>query len=706
MAENLAPIGPPARPDQIVNGNEDETMSEAQNLKNPTDSGASDSDSGDEAADNLQLQTLEAELSSNPANYDAHVQYIKALRKQGEIEKLRKAREAMNVLFPLSPAMWQEWAKDETSLSTGNDGFPAIEKVYERGVLDYLVEYDPSVHECSPAGISKARNLFERALTAAGLHVSEGSKIWEAYRKFEQAVLHAIDETNIESREKQVQRIRNIFHRQLSVPLADLKQTLLTYKAWEAEQGTTLDVHSSNLDGISAHVASAYQKALEMFNARANFEERVSKQDLPDSERLQQFMNYLSFEESTGDPARVQILYERAITEFPISAELWLEYTRYLDKTLKATRIVRDVYHRASRNCSWVGELLVRYLLSLERGHASEKEISDVYEKALQCTFSSFDEYLNIFLTRVDGLRRRISFAGEVTDGLDYALIRDTFQRASGYLSQQLKNTESLLQMHSYWARLESNLANDTVAARGVWESLLKSRLRISANSICKIGIVLISVFLYDCYLIFCSGSMLKAWQGYIAMEIEKGHINEARSLYRRCYSKRFPEMGSEDICHSWIRFEREFGTLEDFDHAVQKVTPRLEELRLFRLHQESTTVATFADQKENALNKNAREKRKAVSEVIDEQSPAKRQKDTSQTSKKVFEKDKAQVKSSVETNKMENPTVQASKPDSASDNKAKGLNPELSKQYNDQQPTKIYVTSSVTLVVLNLFAY
>jgi hypothetical protein len=44
---------------------------------------------------------------------------------------------------------------------------------------------------------------------------------------------------------------------------------------------------------------------------------------------------YLKFEESSGDPARVQVLYERAITDFPIASDLWLDYTRYLDKTLK-----------------------------------------------------------------------------------------------------------------------------------------------------------------------------------------------------------------------------------------------------------------------------------------------------------------------------------------------------------------------------------
>lgn len=56
------------------------------------------------------------------------------------------------------------------------------------------------VHQCSPAGISKARDLFESALAAAGLHVAQGSKIWEAYRQYEQAILLTIDETDVQVR--------------------------------------------------------------------------------------------------------------------------------------------------------------------------------------------------------------------------------------------------------------------------------------------------------------------------------------------------------------------------------------------------------------------------------------------------------------------------------------------------------------------------
>ncbi|GAV63314.1 RRM_1 domain-containing protein/Lsm_interact domain-containing protein, partial [Cephalotus follicularis] len=597
----------------------------------------SDSKSVDEAQQNLHLQTLESDLSANPSNYDTHVLYIKLLREMGEIEKLRQAREAMSAIFPLTPAMWQEWANDEASLSTGPEAFSMIEKLYEQGVSDYLSvslwhdylsfirEYDPLVRMFSPDGILRARNLFERAIIACGLHVADGNRIWEAYREFEQAIYRTIDEDNVQEKEKQIQRIRSIFHRQLSVPLANLRSVLLAYKAWEVEQGNAINVDSSDLHGISSHVATAYQKALEMYDARVNLEEQISRQDISDTEKFQQYLVYLKFEESSGDPARIQVLYERAVTDFAISTDLWLHYTVYLDKTLKLGNTLKDVYSRATKNCPWVGDFWARYLLCLERCRAPEKEIAAVFEKSLQCTFPTMGEYLDLFVLRVDGLRRRLSLASEAEDVLNYSLIRETFQRASDYLSPHLKNTEALFHMFAYWARLELKLGKDLVASRGVWERLLK---------IC--------------------GSMFEAWQGYISMERELGNIKEARSIYKRCYCRRFIGKGSEDICESWLRFERECGTLEEFEYAVQKVTPRMDELRLFGLQQQSMSVAESTDQTENMPKKDVREKRKSGLNMTDEQSPAKRQKVKAQNSKNAKEKDKAQAQNSVEVVKVE----------------------------------------------------
>jgi len=44
-----------------------------------------------------------------------------------------------------------------------------------------------------PNGIQKVRSLFERAITAVGLHVTKGSMIWDACREFENAILDGLE---------------------------------------------------------------------------------------------------------------------------------------------------------------------------------------------------------------------------------------------------------------------------------------------------------------------------------------------------------------------------------------------------------------------------------------------------------------------------------------------------------------------------------
>lgn len=41
-------------------------------------------------------------------------------------------------------------------------------------------------------GIERVRSIFERALTAVGLHVTKGASIWEAYREFEIVILSTV----------------------------------------------------------------------------------------------------------------------------------------------------------------------------------------------------------------------------------------------------------------------------------------------------------------------------------------------------------------------------------------------------------------------------------------------------------------------------------------------------------------------------------
>ena len=120
-----------------------------------------------------------------------------------------------------------------------------------------------------------------------------------------------------------------------------------------------------------------------------------------------------------------------------------------------------------------------------------------------------------------------------------------------------------------------------------------------------------------------------------------------------------------------------------NFFVSWSQVTPRLEELQLFKLQQETKYISSATDQKEISVKKNVREKRKPVSEISDEQSPAKRQKDSAKNLKEVDGKHNAQVKNSGESN-QKTVKAQPSKAESE-DDKKKDTRPEKP-QYNDHR--------------------
>lgn len=541
----------------------------------------------DEGEDDALVQKLEAALAQNPYSFQDHVEYIRVLRKSSMLEKLREAREAMSSIFPLSPRMWEEWTQDEARLLSSDEDAAAVEKLYERGLQDYLSvplwlgylefkrQHDQDVAQCSSVGIAKMHGLYERALASASLHFTEGFKIWAAYRQYEIDLLHNLQNATEEAKGKQTNCIRNLYRRQLSVPLCNTTTTLIEYTEWESQQGIRIGDDSNELAGLPSNVATAYRKAVQMCGQRERLEEKISREKPKDMELLQNFLLYIAVEEGTGDPARAQVLYERSVAEFPITHDLWLKYTDYLEKNLKVSAIILFVYARAVRNCPWTQALWSRYLLALERSNSSESDISKVFEQSLHSgfAFSTPEEYLEYYLTRADGLRRRICVLADETDKQTYlGSLRETFNQAAQFLSTYFPDfMDRSLRLYSYWGQLEASLANDVIAARGVWENLIKS-----------------------------SGWMLEVWKGYIAMEIHLGNLAEARTIYKRCYSRRLEGNGTEVLCEAWLRFEREHGSLEDYDRALTKVTPRLAEVKQLQKQQDAKiAIAAGRDVKE-----------------------------------------------------------------------------------------------------------
>lgn len=103
----------------------------------------------------------------------------------------------------------------------------------------------------------------------------------------------------------------------------------------------------------------------------------------------------------------------------------------------------------------------------------------------------------------------------------------------------------------------------------------------------------------------------------------------------------------------------------------------------MFRLQQESKSVIEATDKREKTSQKTAREKRKSGSSAIDEQSPAKRQKNTSQYQKKLHEKENTQGKNVAEANDGEGKKGKVDKP--VNEQQMKDTGPGKTRLYTDQ---------------------
>lgn len=110
------------------------------------DKGMEDEDSDDNSddedeANEAEVRLIEAQLTNDPYNYDAHKKLIEKLQSMGELERLRAARESMSQKFPLTAEIWLPWLRDEIKLAETPEEKKAIIELCERAVNDYLCEY-------------------------------------------------------------------------------------------------------------------------------------------------------------------------------------------------------------------------------------------------------------------------------------------------------------------------------------------------------------------------------------------------------------------------------------------------------------------------------------------------------------------------------------------------------------------------------------
>uniref|UniRef100_A0A8D2KYZ0 Spliceosome associated factor 3, U4/U6 recycling protein n=1 Tax=Varanus komodoensis TaxID=61221 RepID=A0A8D2KYZ0_VARKO len=546
-----------------------------------SESEESSGDGEDEEKENeAEIQRLEEQLSINAFDYNCHLDLIKLLHQEGELIKLRRARQKMSELFPLTEEIWLDWLRDEIRMASENSDREKIYDLFERAVKDYIcpeiwLEYAQySIGGIGQeGGIERVRSIFERALTAVGLHVTKGAAIWEAYREFENAILATViaspDQQQTSS--ARLEKIHSLFRRQLGIPLLDMEAAYAEYEEWSEQP-------------IPEAAVKSYRKALQQLEKCKPYEEALLVAETP---KLAEYQAYIDFETKAGDPARVQLTYERALAENCLVPDLWARYTQYLDRQLRVKEVVLSAHERAVRNCPWTVRLWNQYLLAMERHQVEHQLVSETFEKALNAGFIQATDYVEIWQGYLDYLRRRVDFTQDSSKELEE--LRSAFAHAVEYLKQEVEERFSesgdpSCTIMQTWARIEARLCNNMQKARELWDNILTKGNAKYANM----------------------------WLEYYNLERAHGDTQHCRKALHRavqCTSD-YPE----HVCEVLLTLERVEGTLEDWDAAVQKTEKRLARVNEQRVKAAEREAALAQEEQARAeQRKQARAEKRAA---------------------------------------------------------------------------------------------
>ena len=185
-----------------------------------------------------------------------------------------------------------------------------------------------------------------------------------------------------------------------------MDQTYNEYKIW-LENKT-----------VESGIEAAYQNAAAMLKQRNTFENQLmdlneQESDFSDDQknpekRLSIFSSYLDLEfKDNSNPARIQNLYERRITDLCLYPHVWTTYMDYIDFTLKMESNSLILYERAVRNIPNSAAIWIKYLRALERYNKPKEIVLSVLEKALSRNLmEGISKYRELWLTFIDYKRR------------------------------------------------------------------------------------------------------------------------------------------------------------------------------------------------------------------------------------------------------------------------------------------------------------
>jgi hypothetical protein len=559
-----------------VNKDEDDDDDETS-----SDSSSSSEEEIDDSKQEAELTALRDIVQSNPYNYQAHIDYITLARQYTNLDHLRFARQTMSEIYPLTSQLWLDWIRDEKLLLIANiEENKDFIQLFERAIKDYLsvmiwIEYVQYriPYYASLQSIEHLRNLFERGLSSCGVHLTDGSLLWAAYIETEKAILDGIrlnsNQNNNDLKEKifqHVEFILKLYHRQLSIPLRDMKNIYSKdYHEFCEEYKEYLPVnYHEQYDLI---LKQDFEHAFELLKQCEKFEQELDQTN----RSVLTYRKYIQFEK---EPARIQCLYERAIGKQVFSirkieilhlilvdncldGDLWLSYLDFTEEYISSTTILQTIFERSLRNCPWVSTLWIRYAEHMELTKlADHSQLKQIYDRALNSDPTNLISFVDIQLAYFQYRRRHYEEQATISS-TQLDSLKEEIRHICEYACDQYQELFSSInpnlflkynaQLELFWIHLELKSFHSIEHARKIWNGrtlMTKTHNQLISN----------------------------LWKNYYYMELNYADDKHARKVLYRALNHIQTMDYPLIICEILLEHEKKYGNIQQLKETKDRL--------------------------------------------------------------------------------------------------------------------------------------
>ncbi|RLN84288.1 hypothetical protein BBJ28_00007256 [Nothophytophthora sp. Chile5] len=421
--------------------------------------------------------------------------------------------------FPLTEAMYVQWIADTSACMEGSQPLEAVKKLYELASSDYWSV--PLTLQClrllrDAEDAETLEKAMDQAQKTVGLHFTQGHEVWALCReltteRFDDLEDDSTPETAANRALLKEQAVRELFRKQMQLPLDQNDLVMSEFRAWDAYNTLDKAVKGSALEEASERQSKLFtplMKKLRAFETRLNAAQGTQEAANPE----QAWLEYLNFvkhrvapllsasktEAGTSKESRqlVVCLYERAVAAMCLSPTLWASYLAYLEAEEGDGKL--RIAQRAVRNVSFDSSVWTQLLIEMERRQQKPDEISQFVRLKLltRSTPPVMDQYhfLSVLLTWCDVIRRhtaaRERFAECLEDRVEEveALLGTVFSECKQFMATtfpafveaEIRLTE--YQAKCYWAQMPPVTRRSSPGFPGklakwkaVWDLLLAS---------------------------------------------------------------------------------------------------------------------------------------------------------------------------------------------------------------------------------------